>query len=104
MIVTEALFIGVIGSFAGVVIGGGISAWVEKTGINFGEMVGKEMWEKFDMPMVLFGNIIYPDLTYDIIIKSFLFGLLIAVIAVIYPAYKSSKMLPAEAFRSKLKV
>ncbi len=104
MIVTEALFIGTIGSFIGVILGGGLSAWMEKTGINFSEMVGKEMWEKFDMPMALFGNIIYPDLTVDIIIKSFAFGLLISILAVLYPAYKSSKMLPAEAFRSKLKV
>jgi len=104
MIVTESLFIGAIGSFIGVVLGGGLSLWVERTGINFGEMVGKEMWEKFDMPMVLFGNIIYPDLTVDMLVKSFIFGLLIAVIAVLYPAYKSSKMLPAEAFRSILKV
>ena len=104
MIVTEALFIGSIGSFLGVVIGGGLSAWVEKTGINFSEMVGKEMWEKFDMPMVLFGNIIYPDLTAEIIVRSFMFGLLISVLAVLYPAFKSSRMLSAEAFRSKLKV
>ena len=104
MIVTEALFIGTIGSFAGVILGGGFSAWLEKTGINFSEMIGKEMWEKFDMPMALFGNIVYPDLTIDIVIKSFAFGLLISILAVLYPAYKSSKMLPAEAFRSKLKV
>lgn len=104
MIVTEALFIGTIGSVLGIVIGGGFSAWLEKTGINFSEMVGKEMWEKFDMPSVLFGNIVYPDLTFEIIVSSFLFGLFISVLAVLYPAYKSSKMLPVEAFRSKLKV
>ncbi len=104
MIVTEAVFIGAIGSFFGIVLGGGLSLWLEKTGINFSEMIGKEMWEKFDMPTVLFGNIIYPDLTVDMLVKSFFFGLMIAVIAVLYPAYKSSKMLPAEAFRSKLKV
>jgi len=104
MIVTEALFIGTIGSALGVLIGGGFSAWLEKTGINFAKMAGKEMWEKFDMPIALFGNIIYPNLTLEIIASSFFFGLLISVIAVLYPAYKSSKMLPAEAFRSKLKV
>ena len=104
MIVTEALFIGTIGSAIGVLLGGGLSAWLEKTGINFAEMAGKDMWEKFDMPLVLFGSIIYPDLTIDIIVRSFMFGLLISILAVLYPAYKSSKMLPAEAFRSKLKV
>ena len=104
MIVTEALFIGTIGSVFGVLIGGGFSAWLEKTGINLAEMAGKDMWEKFDMPLVLFGNIIYPDLTLEIIISSFFFGIFISVLAVLYPAYKSSKMLPAEAFRSKLKV
>ncbi len=104
MIVTEALFIGTIGSAFGVLFGSGLSAWLEKTGINFAEMVGKEMWEKFDIPLALYGNIIYPDLTFSIIVSSFFFGLLISVLAVLYPAYKSSKMLPAEAFRSKLKV
>ncbi|MCK4889123.1 MAG: ABC transporter permease, partial [Candidatus Aminicenantes bacterium] len=104
MIVAEALYIGALGSFSGVIIGSGLSAWLEKTGINFAEMMGKEMWESFDIPLALYGNIIYPDLTTAIVIKSFLFGLFIAILAVLYPAWKSSKMLPAEAFRAKLKV
>ncbi|MEN8154900.1 MAG: FtsX-like permease family protein [Acidobacteriota bacterium] len=104
LIVTEALFIGFIGSFLGILLGGGLSAWLQKTGINFAEMVGKEMWEKLDIPIAIYGKIIYPELTMEIIARSFLFGLLISIVAVLYPAVKSSKMLPVEAFRSKLKV
>lgn len=104
LIVIEALFIGFIGSFLGILLGGGLSAWLQKTGINFAEMIGNDMWEKFDIPVAIYGKIIYPQLTTEIVFRSFIFGLLIAVIAVLYPAYKSSKMLSMEAFRSKLKV
>jgi putative ABC transport system permease protein len=104
LIVTEALYIGFIGSIFGVLLGGGFSAWLQKVGINFADMMGPDMWEKFDIPMAIYGKVIYPELTVGIICKAFIFGLVIAVVAVLYPAYKSSKMLSMEAFRSKLKV
>jgi len=103
MILVEAFYLGIIGSIIGGISGGTLSALVEKTGIDFNQMTGG-MMEKIDIPVPFFGNIIYPDFTFAILIGSILFGIVVAMIAVLYPAFKSSKMLPVEAFRSELKV
>ena len=103
MILAEAFYLGMIGSIIGGIVGGTLSALVEKTGIDFNQMTGG-MMEKIDIPVPFFGKIIYPDFTFAILIGSMVFGILVAMIAVLYPAFKSSKMLPVEAFRSELKV
>jgi len=104
MIFVEAFCIGTIGAVIGGAIGGAISAYVEKTGINFAEMMGPEVWDKMDIPIPFFSRIIYPDFTIEILISSVIFGIFITLLAVVYPAYKSSKMLPVDAFRSKLNI
>ncbi len=103
MILVEAFYLGCIGAVIGGIIGGTLSALVENTGIDFNRMTGG-MMEKIDIPVPFFGKIIYPDFTLAILIGSMVFGILVALIAVLYPAFKSSKMLPVEAFRSELKV
>jgi ABC-type antimicrobial peptide transport system permease subunit len=80
-----------------------MSAMLEKTGIDFNQMSGG-MMEKIDIPVPFLGKVIYPDFTLTILIGSIVFGIVVALIAVLYPAFKSSKMLPVEAFRSELKV
>jgi ABC-type lipoprotein release transport system permease subunit len=104
MIFIEAFCIGTIGAVIGGMIGGALSAFVEKTGINFEQMIGPEVWDKMDTPMPFFSKIIYPDFTIEILISSVIFGIFITLLAVVYPAYKSSKMLPVDAFRSKLNI
>jgi putative ABC transport system permease protein len=103
MILVEAFYLGCIGAVIGGILGGTLSALVEKTGIDFNQMSGG-MMEKIDIPVPFFGKIIYPDFTLTILIGSMVFGIIVALIAVLYPAFKSSKMLPVEAFRSELKV
>jgi putative ABC transport system permease protein len=103
MILVEAFYLGCIGAVIGGIIGGTLSALVENTGIDFNQMSGGVM-EKIDIPVPFFGKIIYPDFTFAILIGSMVFGIIVALIAVLYPAFKSSKMLPVEAFRSELKV
>lgn len=103
MILIEAFYLGVIGSVIGGILGGSLSAVLEKTGIDFGKMTGGIM-EKIDMPIPFFGKMLYPDFTFEILISSILFGIMIALLAVLYPAFKSAKMSPVEAFRSELKV
>lgn len=103
MILVEAFYLGCIGAVIGGILGGTLSALVEKTGIDFNQMTGGVM-EKIDIPVPFFGKVIYPDFTFAILIGSMVFGILAALIAVLYPAFKSSKMLPVEAFRSELKV
>jgi putative ABC transport system permease protein len=103
MIMVEAFYLGCIGAVIGGILGGTLAAVVEKTGIDFNQMTGGIM-EKIDIPVPFYGKIIYPDFTLAILIGAMVFGILVALVAVLYPAFKSSKMLPVEAFRSELKV
>jgi|GEM_PF-530163 len=102
MILFEALFVGTIGSLGGGLAGGLLSALLEKKGLNYVKMMGAEVWKKLDMPIPFFSKMMYPDLTAEILISSILFGILITLLAVLYPAYKTLKMRPVDAFRSKL--
>jgi len=104
LIFSEAFYIGTLGSVIGSVFGGAISAFLEKNGVNYYKMMGPKLWDNLDLPIPLIGKVVYPDFNFSIFISSIFFGIAIAMIAVIYPAFKSSKMLPVEAFRSKLKI
>jgi ABC-type lipoprotein release transport system permease subunit len=104
MITIEAFFVGVIGSVIGALLGAPIAIITEKTGIDLSRFMGKEVWSDLDIPIPLFEKILYPDFTISILIGSIIFGILVALAAVLYPACKSSKMLPVEAFHSKLNV
>jgi putative ABC transport system permease protein len=104
MILVEAFFIGIIGSAIGGTVGGAISAITEKTGIDFSKLMGEDAWDKIDMAVPLISNVIHPDFTFSILFGAILFGIAASLAAVLYPAYKSTKMMPVEAFRSKLKV
>lgn len=103
MIAAEAFYIGAIGSFVGSIIGGSLAAMLEKTGIDVTKMMGNIM-DKIEIPIPLYGRYIYTDLTAEILISSFIFGIVMALIAVIYPAIKSARMSPVEAFRAHLNV
>lgn len=104
LIFVEALFIGTIGSLIGGILGGSLAAVTEKTGIDIAKMVGEGVLENIEVPFALAGNLVYPDLTVEILIGSIIFGIIIALAAVLYPAVKSAKMSPVEAFHSELKV
>ena len=103
MILVEALYIGTIGSVIGGIFGGALSTYLEKTGIDVTQLTGGLM-EKIDLPVPYLGKVIYLDLTLSILIGSLIFGIFAALVAVLYPAIKSSRMQPVEAFRSELKV
>ncbi len=104
MILTEAFYIGFLGSVIGGAFGSPLSVWLEKTGIDLVKMLGQGMLDKFDIPIPMISTVIYPDFTLSILIGSVVFGIIVALIAVLYPALKSLRMSPVEAFRSELKV
>jgi putative ABC transport system permease protein len=104
MVITESLYLGFIGSVIGGILGSGFAIWLQEVGMNVTEMFGKEVMEQIDIPAPIFGNVVYGDFTIEILITSILFGIVTALVAVLYPAYKSVKMSPVEAFHSELKV
>ncbi len=103
MVMVEALYIGTIGSVLGGIFGGTLAAVLEKTGIDLAKMVG-ETWDKIEMPIPMFGSSVYPDLTVEILVGGMVFGLVMSLLAVLYPAIKSSRMRPVDAFHSKLNI
>jgi putative ABC transport system permease protein len=104
IILAEAAYLGVIGSLIGGMVGGALSAFVEKTGINMVKWMGEDIWKQVEVPIPFFGQVLYPDFSLAILAGSIVYGIAVALIAVLYPAVKSARMLPVEAFRSELKV
>jgi putative ABC transport system permease protein len=103
MVLAEAFYLGTIGAVLGGVLGGALSAYVEKVGIDFAAFSGG-MMDKIDIPVPFYGRFIYPDFSFSILIGAMIFGILVTLLAVLYPAFKSAQMSPVEAFRTELKV
>lgn len=103
MILVESFYIGAIGSALGILVGGGLAGYVEKVGLDLVKLTSG-MMEKIELPIPVLNKVLYTDLTVEILIGSLVFGILTAMFAALYPAVKSSRMLPVEAFRSELKV
>ena len=92
LLLLEALAIGVLGGIAGCIVGGGISILTEHTGLDFSSAM-----ENIEMPI---SGIIYPDFEFALILRAFAFGIAMAVVASLYPAYRASRMQPTEALRA----
>jgi putative ABC transport system permease protein len=103
-VMAEAVLLGGIGAVAGGILGGTVSAVLEKTGIDLAKMAGQGVWEKLDIPIPFLNQVIHPEFTLSILVGSMVFGILATAAAALYPAYKSFKMSPVEAIRSQLKV
>jgi len=92
LLLFEALAIGVLGGIGGCIVGSGISILTEHTGLDFSSAM-----ENIDMPI---GGIVYPDFEFALILKAFAYGIAMAVVASLYPAYRASRMQPTEALRA----
>jgi len=104
LIFTEAFYIGLIGSLIGGTLGAGLTGIVMKKGIYFGDSFDASMLENINVPFTYITKAFYPQMTLSIVVVSILFGIITTLLAVIYPAFKSTRMSPVEAFRSELKV
>ncbi len=91
----EALIISIIGSFVGTILGGLLSYMVSKQGINVAKLGGGGT--SFQV-----SNIIYTHFGIDLLIFSFLFGVIVTAICVFIPSLQAAKIEPVKALRSEV--
>ncbi|MFN7971104.1 MAG: FtsX-like permease family protein [Acidobacteriota bacterium] len=90
----EGVGIGLMGSAAGVIAGGSLVYYFERHGIDFSRFTSSP---DSVYPMA---TIIYTELTSTGLLWSGGFGLLIASLATIWPAWRAAKLEPVEALRA----
>ena len=93
LFVIEAMIISAIGSFMGMVVGGGFDLLLSITGINLSALSGGSV----DFVVT---DIIYPHFGLSILLGSFLFGVVVASAIAYIPARRAAKVEPVEALRS----
>jgi putative ABC transport system permease protein len=89
MILLEAVVLGILASFAGAVIGAGLSYFISTHGLDFSKTV-----ENMEFPTP---NVYYGVFSWLYVMIGFLIGVLCAAIAAIFPALRASKLEPTEA-------
>ncbi|OGD78410.1 MAG: hypothetical protein A2Y64_02965 [Candidatus Coatesbacteria bacterium RBG_13_66_14] len=88
----EAATLGAIGSLAGVVLGAGVGLILQSVGIDLGD----EFTELINIPMDrIFYALVWPIM----LLHAFGLGVLVSVLAGLYPAVKAARMLPTKALR-----
>jgi putative ABC transport system permease protein len=92
LVLTEGLVIGIMGAIAGGALGTGFALWLERTGIDVSTAM-----EAIDIP---FQGIFYPDWQLRFVIAAAAIGMVAAVIAALYPAWRAARLTPAEALRA----
>lgn len=88
----EALYLGVIGSLAGVILGIGITIPLSHTGIDFSNA--------FQGVSMEVSNKIYPALNVRLTITAFLYSVAVAALTSLIPSSKAARIEPVEALRS----
>ena len=97
LFIFEGAFIGVFGSFLGCLLGGLAGWYLETKGwsiVAFGETYQKVAQAAYPIKDVFYG-----DLSFNILLSTFIFGVVISIIASLYPARKATKLNPIEALR-----
>lgn len=89
----EALFISIMGSFLGVVLGSFLTIPLEKVGLNFSAAM--------EGMSIEVSGILYPILSWGIILKVFVFSTVVASLASFVPSRRAAKINPIEALRSE---
>jgi ABC-type lipoprotein release transport system permease subunit len=93
LIVTEGLAIGLIGTVFGAILGTAVAVWLETTGIDIGAAAGA-------VAGLPFRQVLYPDWKPMFTVYGAAVGLVTAGVATLYPAWRASRLAPAEALRT----
>ncbi len=88
----EGLILGLTSSLVGCAIGGLITEYFTTTGISMG--MDMESW---GMPLT--GQYFYTSFKASMLFTALIFGIILVIIATLYPAYKASKLKPIDAIR-----
>ena len=94
LVLLEALFLGIISSLIGLVIGAVANYYFSMNGLPLGEM---------EFSGIMFGNgNLYTELAIDQFIFLPLYVILLTLITAIYPAFFASRIIPTEALQRAL--
>ncbi|KPK68095.1 hypothetical protein AMJ71_07825 [candidate division TA06 bacterium SM1_40] len=88
----EALVIASIGGVCGAVVGSGVALCLQSTGIPLGGAM-----ENVSFPI---GNVLHPRWSPRQPLYAFIFGLVMAMAAAVYPAHRASRLVPSECLRA----
>jgi putative ABC transport system permease protein len=97
LFIFEGGFIGAVGALLGCLLGGLASWYFEVEGLSFAGY--GETYQKLAQSIYPVKDVFYADLTIDVLVMTFIFGVAIAVLASFYPARKAAKLNPIEALR-----
>ncbi len=95
LFIFEGMFLGIFGSLIGCAVGGGITCYFMYYGINISEISYMKSGS-VNMPI---GKYIYTEISPEYLAGTFLLGVVVAVAAAAYPAFRGSRLEPADALR-----
>jgi ABC-type lipoprotein release transport system permease subunit len=92
----EGVLIGLLGAFVGILLGGAISAYFGRVGLDWLALYGTDFSEVSEL-MGLMGDRLYFRIGIDVLVERALTVAIIAALASLYPAWQASRQEPAEA-------
>ena len=100
LLVAEGAVMGVVGSAAGALFGGGVVRKYSIDGIDMSAMI-ESAGSKGAYDNIPFSSMLYMEFSPEAIAGAMVFGFAVAVLASIYPAVIASRMAPADAVRAE---
>jgi ABC-type lipoprotein release transport system permease subunit len=92
LVLTEAALLGVVGTSLGILVGSGVTLYVEYTGINFAWFAeGLSSWGT--------GAIVHPEFRLSSVLVGSMVIVAMCVMAAVHPAYRAIRLQPVEAIR-----